>query len=95
LTVSAFSLDLHTERYAISGSVTDKIDISKIQTLDEALAIIILLVARVQKLKEQIAQLSKDSSTSSKPPSSDIVEPPSERRQPGKRKIGGTAGPYC
>jgi hypothetical protein len=69
--------------------VIDRIDITRIHTVDDALAIITLLVARVQQLEEQVARLSKDSSTSSKPPSSDMVKPPSERRQPGKRKVGG------
>ena len=103
MTGTAFSLYLHTDRYAISGSVTDRIDITKIHTLEEALAIIAVLVATGQQreeqialltkqialLTEQVARLSKNSSTSSKPPSSDIVKPPSERRQPGKGKIGG------
>ena len=106
MTGTAFSLYLHTDRYAISGSVTDRIDITKIHTLEEALAIIAVLVATGQQreeqialltkqialLTEQVARLSKNSSTSSKPPSSDIVKPPSERRQPGKRKIGGQPG---
>ena len=44
---------------------------------------------RVQALEEKIARLEKNSSTSSKPPSSDITKPPHEQRQPGKRRAGG------
>lgn len=46
----------------------------------------------IGKLKEQIARLEKNSSNSSKPPSSDITKPKEEQRQPGKRKIGGQLG---
>jgi hypothetical protein len=42
---------------------------------------------------EQIARLSKNSSNSSKPPSSDIVKPPQPRSvQKARRKIGGQPG---
>ncbi len=68
------------------------IDLTKINTLDDALAIIKVLIARVQELEEEVARLKKDSSTSSKPPSSDIVKARTEQRQPGKRKIGGQPG---
>ena len=44
------------------------------------------------RLKERIAQLEKNSSNSSKPPSSDITKPQEEQRQPGKRKIGAQPG---
>lgn len=47
---------------------------------------------RILLLEEKVAELSKDSSTSSKPPSSDITKPKSEQRQPGKRKCGGQRG---
>lgn len=43
-------------------------------------------------LKERIARLEKNSSNSSKPPSSDITKPKEEQRQPGKRKIGAQPG---
>jgi transposase len=43
-------------------------------------------------LKERIAQLEKNSSNSSKPPSSDITKPKEEQRQPGKRKVGAQPG---
>jgi transposase len=47
-----------------------------------------------QKLQDQIARLKRNSSTSSKPPSSDIVKPPKTgtSRGRGKRKIGGQKG---
>jgi transposase len=44
------------------------------------------------ELKERIARLEKNSSNSSKPPSSDITKPKEEQRQPGKRKIGAQPG---
>lgn len=52
---------------------------------------------RLAELEAKIAALSKDSRTSSKPPSSDIVKPPDERPTGGtgggkKRKIGGQPG---
>jgi transposase len=55
----------------------------------KALRVIVYLLERVRLLEEKVAALSKDSSTSSKPPSSDIVKPLHEQRQPGKRKAGG------
>ena len=79
---------------------------SAFETLEDALAVIERLMVEVRKLEEEtaelrrengelkvkVAELAKDSSTSSKPPSSDIVKPPRERRQPGKRKRGGQRG---
>ena len=54
------------------------------------------LTAQVSQLQEQVAGLKKDSSNSSKPPSSDIVKPPPRSPRPrgskGKRKIGGQPG---
>ena len=73
------------------------IDLSAIKD-PVAVAIIKLLLEenhvlreRVRLLEEEVARLKKNSSTSSKPPSSDITKPESEQRQPGKRKIGGQA----
>lgn len=43
-------------------------------------------------LKEQVVRLKKDSSNSSKPPSSDIVKPPRPGSSGQKRKIGGQPG---
>jgi len=47
-----------------------------------------------QKLQDQIARLQRNSSNSSKPPSSDIVKPQKKGtpRRRGKRKIGGQPG---
>ena len=47
-----------------------------------------------QKLQDQIARLKRDSSNSSKPPSSDIVKPPKKKppRGKGQRKLGGQKG---
>ena len=50
------------------------------------------LVSENTALKVKIARLEKNSSTSSKPPSSDIVKPKAEQRQPGLRKRGGQPG---
>ena len=44
------------------------------------------------QLKERVARLEKNSSNSSKPPSSDITTRKEEQRQPGVRKIGGQPG---
>ncbi len=45
-----------------------------------------------QKLQDQIARLQRNSSNSSKPPSSDIVKPKNKSTPRGKRKIGGQEG---
>jgi hypothetical protein len=47
-----------------------------------------------RKLQDQIARLKRDSSNSSKPPSSDIIKPKNKRTSGGKRKrkIGGQKG---
>ncbi len=53
------------------------------------------LRAENQKLRDQIARLTRDSSNSSKPPSSDIVKPkPKKDHRQGRRnrKIGGQPG---
>jgi transposase len=52
------------------------------------------LRAENQRLKDQIARLTRDSSNSSKPPSSDIVKPKKKDRprRKHKRKIGGQPG---
>lgn len=54
--------------------------------------IIVRLDGEVRALREEVARLSKNSQTSSKPPSSDIVKPPTERRQKGKRRRGAQKG---
>ena len=45
----------------------------------------------VEELRDEIARLKKNSSNSSKPPSSDIVKPPKAKTK-GKRKSGGQPG---
>ena len=54
------------------------------------------LQARNAKLQEELAKARKNSSTSSKPPSSDIVNPDKKKakgnRRRGKRKQGGQPG---
>jgi len=50
------------------------------------------LLAQVAKLTEQVAKLLKNSSNSSKPPSSDIVKPPKPNNPKGPRRQGGQAG---
>lgn len=44
------------------------------------------------KLTERVAKLSKNSTNSSKPPSSDIVKPPGPKRSKGPRRRGGQPG---
>jgi transposase len=56
-----------------------------------ALRVIAYLLEQIRVLQEKVARLEKNSSTSSKPPSSDITKPSNEQRQPGKRKIGAQA----
>jgi len=51
-----------------------------------------LLTEENQKLRERIARLEKNSSNSSKPPSSDIINPQPENKKKKKRKIGGQRG---
>ncbi len=51
-----------------------------------------LLQERGETLERKVAQLSKNSSTSSKPPSSDITKPKPKKRKKGKRKIGAQHG---
>jgi len=46
----------------------------------------------ITALKAKIAKLLKNSSTSSKPPSSDIITPKTGKGKKGKRKIGGQPG---
>jgi transposase len=70
-------------------------ELSKIKD-PEALRVVERIVehfsTRILALEEKVAELSKNSATSSKPPSSDITKPKSKQRQPGKRKRGGQKG---
>ena len=50
------------------------------------------LQAKITQLEEMIARLQKNSSNSSKPPSSDIVKPKAKKCKKGKRKIGAQLG---
>ena len=50
------------------------------------------LMKQNAKLIEQVAALSKNSSNSSKPPSSDIVKPPKPKNPKGPRRQGGQTG---
>ena len=50
------------------------------------------LTARVEDLSAQVARLSKNSSNSSKPPSSDIVKSPRPPGHAGNGRIGGQPG---
>ena len=50
------------------------------------------LLERIRQLEDKIARLEKNSSNSSKPPSSDIVDPQPPRTKKKKRKIGGPKG---
>src|SRR5260370_33350300 len=50
------------------------------------------LRGRVHQLEEKLAAAQKDSSTSSKPPSSDIVKPAPANADGSNRSIGGQAG---
>ena len=52
-------------------------------------AAIVRLQEQVAALAAQVARLSKNSSTSSKPPSSDITKPPQPPAPAGGRRIGG------
>jgi transposase len=50
------------------------------------------LRAEIAVLKAEVAVLKKDSSNSSKPPSSDIVKPPKKQKGKGKQRIGAQKG---
>ena len=51
-----------------------------------------LLQKRVEELERKVARLAKNSTNSSKPPSSDITRPAPQQRQQGERKIGAQPG---
>lgn len=62
---------------------------------NELIRLVLDLAGRVEALEKMVARSRKDSSTSSKPPSSDIVKPPSGKPKGGsgrKRTIGGQPG---
>lgn len=86
--------------------MTEEQTISSIRTLDEAIALIRVMLNRISelesevvllrqenvRLKEEVAVLKKDSSTSSKPPSSDITSAAEKNKSKRKRKRGGQKG---
>lgn len=59
---------------------------------EQLIKLVLSLVEKIQTLEEKIAVLRKDSSTSSKPPSSDIVKPPKKDLPQTSREIGGQKG---
>ena len=64
-------------------------------TYDELVATIHKLQARIEELEAELAKARKNSETSSKPPSSDMVKPKPKNKKPGrpkKRKQGGQPG---
>ena len=67
-----------------------------IALVEQLLERVAVLEQRNAELEAEVARLRKNSSTSSKPPSSDIVKPPKrgsgKRRKRGKRKAGGQPG---
>ena len=65
------------------------------RTKSELRDFIVKLLARVDVLELQLAKANKDSSNSSKSPSSDITEAVKKKKKPGrprKRKAGGQPG---
>lgn len=63
--------------------------------VDAAVAVTVApLLARIAELEQELARLQRNSSNSSKPPSSDIVKPPKTtvKRKPGKRRPGAQPG---
>jgi len=65
-----------------------EIDVNQIKDLEEAKSIIVLLLDRMKYLEERIAVLEKNSSNSSKPPSSDIVNPRKNRSKKTRSNRG-------
>ena len=58
---------------------------SKDKQIEELKALVVKLTERVAELELELAKAKKDSSTSSKPPSSDITKP-KVKKKPGRRK---------
>jgi hypothetical protein len=59
---------------------------SRDKTITELRAVIERMAARIAELELQLAKAKKDSSTSSKPPSSDMVRPKSKARKSSRKK---------
>ena len=60
--------------------------------IEQLLEIVAQQEKRIAALEAEVARLRKDSSNSSKPPSSDIVKPPKSPAGKGSGKIGGQPG---
>ena len=77
-------------------SKTEQFYIQHIAKLEEQLKQrderIVTLEKQVAELTDKVAKLSKNSSNSSKPPSSDIVKPPRKKKDNTSRNIGGQPG---
>jgi len=58
----------------------------------ELIKVNVELAAQVAQLTDKVAKISKNSSNSSKPPSSDIAKPPRKKKGNGSRNIGGQPG---
>lgn len=59
---------------------------SRDQQIEELKALVAKLTKRVAELELALAKAKKDSSTSSKPPSSDITKPQAKQKKPGRRQ---------
>jgi len=61
---------------------------------NDLVGLVLSMQERLEALERRVARGRKDSSTSSKPPSSDIAKPPKPKSKKGgkKRKIGGQPG---
>ena len=77
-------------------SKTEQFYIRRIAELEKQVAELVkineTLVKKNTELADKIAKLSKNSSNSSKPPSSDIVKPPRKTKNKKPRNIGGQPG---
>lgn len=65
---------------------------SRDKLIEELRALIAEQAARIQELELDLAKAKKDSSTSSKPPSSDIAKPKPKKSTRGKSRKGGQPG---
>jgi len=75
----------------IQGRSIGSTEVSLI-TEEDVKAMLSPLHAKIAQLEEMIARLQKNSSNSSKPPSSDIIKPKPKGRRKGERKIGAQPG---
>ena len=58
----------------------------------QLIALVLQLAKQNEQLQDRLARLEKNSSNSSKPPSSDIVDPRLGNKKKRKRKVGGQRG---